>query len=264
MICPVCDESSFARILAARGPGVMRCQGCGCVALYAPQAQADHATTKRSTDSEKERDAVSRDAFRYLDALKRRGFRTGSLLVGAGAGARVAPEVFFARAKADGFRAEFLDLSRASAGTAPAAFDAAVMLHQLQAHPAPGEVLRRTRAALRAGAPLLLTVPRFNLGSISSFARRRTERWAGTRWYFDESTIQLLLLRYGFHQVLVRSSGASGMLVTAIRDEPPARPKCSIIVAAFNESRTFPVLMDALLQKAIPGVDREIVVIESN
>jgi len=49
-----------------------------------------------------------------------------------------------------------------------------------------------------------------------------------------------------------------------MRGDPPARPKVSILIAAFNEKRTFPVLMDALLKKRIPGVDREIVVIEGN
>jgi len=198
-------------------------------------------------------DAVSR----YLDTLRRRGFRSGSLLVVAGGGARVDTEAFLSRAKTDGFQAEFLDPSTASANLSPAAHDAAVMLHQLQTQPAPGELLRRTRAALRPGAPLLLTVPRVHLRAASAW---RTE----DRWCFDETTIQLLLLRYGFHQVLVRKLTPSGMLVTAIRDEPPARPKCSIVVAAFNENRTFPVLMDALLKKAIPGLDREIIVIESN
>jgi hypothetical protein len=260
MICPVCDESSFARILGARGPAVMRCQGCGCVAPYPACAQADYANTDRTAASQTEPAVVSRYASRYMDALKRRGFRTGSLLVVAGAGTQVDPQAFLDRAKADGFRAEFLDPSivsvRASAGPAPAAFDAAIMLHQLQRQPAPGELLHGTRAALRPGAPLLLTVPRFN--------RRWTESPIGNRWYFDESTIQLLLLRHGFHQVLVRKLDSSCMLVTAIRDGPPARPKCSIVVAAFNENRTFPVLMNALLKKAIPAVDREIIVIESN
>jgi hypothetical protein len=260
MICPVCGESSFARILAARGPAVVRCQGCGCVALCAPDAQTEHATPERSPDSATEPDAVSRYASRYMGTLKRRGFRSGSLLVVAGTGARVDPEVFRDSAKG-GFRAELLDLSGSSADPAPAAFDAAIMLHQLQAHLAPGEVLRRTRAALRPGAPLLLTVPLLNLGP---FAQRRTKFWIGNRWYFDESTIQLLLLRHGFNEVLVHKPAPSCMLVTGVRDEPLARPKCSIVVAAFNENRTFPLLMDALLKKAIPGVDREIIVIESN
>jgi hypothetical protein len=258
MNCPVCDESNFVRLLVVRGRAVMRCRGCGCVALEELPAQAGFAT---------EPSTVSRHFQRFLDALRRRGFRGGSLLVAASAGTGADTEAFLSRAKAGGFRAELQDLSTASANSAkmtPAAYDAAVMLHQLQTQPAPGELLRRTRAALRPGAPLLLTVPRVNLWPATSFGRRQPEWRTGNRWYFDETTIQLLLLRYGFHEVLVRKLAASSMLVTAVRDEVPARPKCSIVVAAFNENRTFPVLMDALLNKAIPGVDREIIVIESN
>jgi hypothetical protein len=171
-------------------------------------------------DYESARDVTSR----HMDALKHRGYRGGPLL----------------------------DLSTASAGVSPAAYDAAILHDRLQTHPLPGELLRRIHAALRPGAPLLLTVPRGHLAP------------TGCRWCFDENTIQLLLLRYGFHEVLVRKPDSSGMLVTATRDQPAARPKCSIIVAAFNESRTFPVLMDALLKKTIPGADREIIVVESN
>jgi hypothetical protein len=217
MNCPVCDESRFARLLAVRGRDVTRCYGCGCVAVDA-LAPAD--------GGESQPDISPRDVSRYMDALKRRGFCGGSLL----------------------------DLSTASTNLAPVAYDAAIMLHLLQRQSAPGELLRRTHAALRPGAPLLLTVPH----------SRRTEWLIGNRWYFDESTIQLLLLRHNFHEVLVRKPSATCMLVTAVRGEPLARPKCSIIVAAFDESRTFPILMDALLKKAIPGVDREIIVIESN
>jgi hypothetical protein len=168
-----------------------------------------------------------RDAVsQYMQALRRRGYRGGPLL----------------------------DLSAASAYLSPGAYDAAIMLHRLQSQPSPGELIQRTHTALRPGAPLLLTV--------SSFGRP-SEWGTANRWYFDETTIQLLLLRYGFREVLVRKL-PSGLLVTAVRDELQARPKCSIIVAAFNESRTFPVLMKALLKKPLPGADREIIVVESN
>jgi hypothetical protein len=240
MNCPVCDDSSFAH-LSVRGRAVMRCQGCGCVALDALPATADCAAAP---------DGPARYASLCIDALRRRGFRGGTLLVAAGA--RVDIGAFLDRARADGFRAQFLNLSAASVDLAPAAYDAAILLHQLHTHPAPGELLRSARAALRPDAPVLLTL------------RRRTQWRPEDRWCFDENTIQLLLLRHGFHEVLVRKPAAAGMLVTAVRAEPPPRAKCSIIVAAFNEKATFPLLMDALLKKEIPGVDREIIVIESN
>ena len=241
MNCPVCDESNFARLSAVRGRAAMRCRGCGCVALDAPPAPADCVPAP---------DAAPRYASLYIAALRRRGFSDGSLLVAADA--RVDTGAFLDWARTDGFRAQFLDLSAASVDLAPAAYDAAILLHQLHTHPAPGELLRITRTALRPDAPLLLTL------------QRRTQWRAEDRWCFDQTTIQLLLLRYGFHQVLVHKPAAAGMLVTAVRDELPPRPKCSILVAAFNEKPTFPLLMDALLKKEIPGVDREIIVIESN
>jgi Glycosyl transferase family 2 len=216
MNCPVCDESRFVPLLVVHGRGLARCQGCGCVALDALPAHTESPP-----------DPASRDAARYMDALRHRGFRDGPLL----------------------------DLAKTSGSLVPGAYDAAIMLRQLQRQPAPGDLLERTRRALRPGAALLLTVPRVDL---------RRARPSEDSWYFDETTIQLLLLRHGFHDVLVRKTVASGLLVTAVRGERPARLKCSILVAAFNESRTFPVLMDALLKKDLPGIDREIIVIESN
>lgn len=200
----------------------MRCQGCGCVALDALPAQTCCPTAAC---------AAERFAPMYIDALKRRGFRGGPLLAAVG------------------------DLSTAPGTLAPSAFDAAILLDRLHTAPDPAELLRAIHAALRPGAPLLLTTP---------FARRRTRARPEDRWCFDESTIQLLLLRHGFHQVLVRKTDGTGMLVTAVWDQPRPRPKCSIVIAVFNESPTFPLLMDTLLKKEIPGADREIIVIESN
>ncbi len=187
-------------------------------------------------------------AARYLAALMRRGFRTGSLLVAAGAGQRTMAAALLHRAQASGLNVQLQDLS------APAAYDAAILLHLLQTQTAPGELLESLHTALRPGAPLLIAFPGPGMD------------WPEDRWRFDETTIQLLLLRHGFRGVLVRRQRpfASGRMVTAMRASPAVRPKCSIIVAAFNERRTFPVLMEALLRKEIPGVDREILVIESH
>ena len=312
MTCPVCDEQRFAYLFVVRGLPVMRCRGCGCMALGASPAAADYSSFYGDQasdpdgpvpgDSETERDA----SLRYLDTLRRRGVRSGTLLVAGGPGPRASTANFIQQAKAAGFRIGLLDLSAPAAPLEPAAYDAAVLLHQLQTQPSPGEVLKRIHAALRPGAPLLLTVPRSNSWPARFFGRQWTEWRPENRLYFDESTIQLLLLRHGFADILVRSDrrlytlrhihqrasegprtpltrsialvhallpparqvrvrlATSGILVTAVRAERPARLKCSVIVAAFNESKSFPVLMDALLKKELPGMDRELIVVESN
>lgn len=314
MTCPVCEGPSFAYLFVVRGLPVVRCRGCGCVALgalptaadysefyagQAPSAQAGEA----DADSRTERDATGR----YMEALRRRGVKAGRLLVVCGAGPRVHTEVFLDCAKTSGFRVNVLDLSATPVPVPEqAAYDAAIMLHQLQTQPAPGEVLERIHRALRPGGPLLLTVPGVNSWPARFFGRQWTEWRPENRLYFDPTTIQLLLLRCGFRDVLVRADrrlytlrhiherastcprtaltrsirlvhmllpparqlrarlATSGMIVTAARAGVPAQPKCSIIVAAFNESKSFPILMDALLRKELPGAAREIIVVESN
>ena len=58
--------------------------------------------------------------------------------------------------------------------------------------------------------------------------------------------------------------GTSGMVVTARRGEPRGAPLCSIVVPVYNERATFSELMDALLARRIPGMERQIIVVESN
>ncbi len=312
MKCPVCDEQSFAYLFVVRGLPIVRCRGCGCIALgtlptaadckdFYGQAPGPDAVPVQA-DSQTERDATAR----YLAALRRRGVKSGSLLVVRGAGPRVNTETFVCQAQADGFRIDVLDLCAVDDPPERARYDAAVMLHQLQTQEAPGELLSTVHAALRPGAPVLLTVPRVNSWPARFFGGQWTEWRPENRLYFDETTIQLLLLRHGFEDVLVRSDrrlytlahiyqrasgcprtplthavslvyrllpparevrarlATSGIIVTAARAERPARAKCSIVVAAFNESKSFPVLMDALLKKDLAGVEREIIVVESN
>jgi hypothetical protein len=212
MICPVCDETSFAYQFAIRGRQVVRCQGCGCVALERPTTSAARLAPEADT--------------RYMEALRRRGFQGGPVL------------------------------RSADAGLAPVAFDAAILLGQLQSDPAPGELLARVHRALRPAALMLLTIP-------DPAARLPAIPQPEDCWCFDDTTIRLLLLRHGFRNILVNRERRE-LIVTAVQAQQPARPKCSIIVAAFNESRTFPILMDALLKKEIAGMDREIIVVESN
>jgi hypothetical protein len=160
---------------------------------------------------------------------------------------------------------------------------------------------------MRHAAPLLLTVPDIESWPAGFFGRQWTEWRPENRFYFDRSKLQLLLLRYGFANILVRPDRrlytldhvherasasrrslltcsisalhgmlpgiarqtrlrirTSGMIATATVAEQRERRKCTIVVPAFNESNSFPTLMDALLEKQLPEIDREIIVVESN
>jgi glycosyltransferase involved in cell wall biosynthesis len=57
---------------------------------------------------------------------------------------------------------------------------------------------------------------------------------------------------------------ASGMMVFSRKAEVRPQPVLSVIVPAYNEEKTFGVLMEALLRKNLPGLQMEIIVVESN
>ncbi len=57
---------------------------------------------------------------------------------------------------------------------------------------------------------------------------------------------------------------ASGMMVFARKTALPEKRTVSVVIPAFNEAATFQPLLDSVLAKTIPGLDLEVVVVESN
>ena len=57
---------------------------------------------------------------------------------------------------------------------------------------------------------------------------------------------------------------ASGMMVFARKAERRSQPVLSVIVPAYNEAKTLDLLMEALLRKDLPGLQMEIILVESN
>jgi 2-polyprenyl-3-methyl-5-hydroxy-6-metoxy-1,4-benzoquinol methylase len=60
-----------------------------------------------------------------------------------------------------------------------------------------------------------------------------------------------------------RRIAASGIMVFSRKAEMRSQPKLSVILPAYNEAKTFGVLMEALLRKQIPDIQMEIIVVES-
>lgn len=313
MTCPTCDETLFSYLFVVRGLPVARCRGCGLVALGILPRTADFSDfyddaapapepSVLAPNAQTELDASSR----YLKALASRGVTGGRVLLIGAPERRFSSECFVHQTKTGAFQMDFHESTEELAGTGE--YDAAVLLHHLQTRESPGAALDRVHAALKPCAPLLVTVPDVESWPRKFFGQQWTEWRPENRLYFDRRTMQLLLLRHGFRDILIRSDrrlynlhhiyrrassyprttltrlisavhklvpepvcggarmrlATSGMVVTALRSEPSPRPKCSIVVPAFNESKSFPVLMDALLEKQIPGVEREIIIVESN
>lgn len=57
---------------------------------------------------------------------------------------------------------------------------------------------------------------------------------------------------------------ASGMMVFAQRSQVPKCPRLSIIIPAYNEAATFETLVESVLRKEIPGLDIQLIIVESN
>jgi len=56
----------------------------------------------------------------------------------------------------------------------------------------------------------------------------------------------------------------SAFIITATRTEPRKRPTLSIVMPVYNEKATFAECFQAVRAKEVPGMDKEIVVVESN
>lgn len=57
---------------------------------------------------------------------------------------------------------------------------------------------------------------------------------------------------------------ASGMMVCARKTVIAEKPKLSVVLPAYNEAATIEPLVEAVLHKEVPGIDIEVVVVESN
>jgi SAM-dependent methyltransferase len=57
---------------------------------------------------------------------------------------------------------------------------------------------------------------------------------------------------------------ASGMVVLAQPGVPKSQPKLSVVLPVFNEKTTFSTLMGQLAEKQMPGLDIELIIVESN
>jgi len=65
-------------------------------------------------------------------------------------------------------------------------------------------------------------------------------------------------------QLRYRRVAASGIMVFSRKAELRPQPMLSVILPAYNEAKTFDVLMEALLRKQMPDIQMEIIVVESN
>jgi hypothetical protein len=162
-----------------------------------------------------------------------------------------------------------IDLSRdrgeaAVEGTPPV--PACVLAGVLERVDDPGSLLAWAYHRLRPGGLLALSVRDVRSAGPRKLRSLESAR-AGIAHLFPGETLQGLLFREGFEQPRLRRRGA-GLVVTARRSAlappPQRRQRLSVIVPAYNEIGTFETTMTRLLEKEIPGVEIETILVESN
>jgi hypothetical protein len=130
----------------------------------------------------------------------------------------------------------------------------------------PGSLLAWAYRRLRPGGRLLLSVYDVRTAGVARLRSVSTSD-PGLVHLFPGETLQSLLFRHGFAEPRLRPCG-SALVVSASRSQlpPPLQrdQRLSVIVPAYNEVATFGATMDLLLEKTIPGVEIELIVVESN
>ncbi len=236
--------------------------------------------------------------------LKARGHESGRMLLVASAGHLLAEE-----ARLAGYEVVIhIAIDEVEQGAAlPQGCNLAVVYHQLEKARDVSEAIRRIQMALCIGGVLFVATPSVQSWPHDFLGSHWTEWRPENLRYFSPVTLQGLLLRHGFREVLVEPDrrryslrhihqraqtsprslltsfiiflfrltppplrnvhlrfSCSSILATCVREEKRSRPLCSIVVPAYNEKVTVRTLLDQLCSKTIQGMDKEIIIVESN
>jgi hypothetical protein len=254
--CPICDGDEHAYMWANAGRRLDRCIGCGLVTASGagPVGNGPNIWTERDWSAV----AELTDARRVI----------GPVLVLA----RPDDVPASVRARLDDGRAHIVDPDLDADWTAGGPFATVLVVSGLDTCRDPRAFLGRVRSCLAGDGVLLVA---YALAD-SRAARMLGRRWQGwiqpARWHLTRKTLHLLLLRSGFHRVWLRELGRARRLQTplgrVLASAEVARAhdrlRLSIIVPVFNEASTCATLLDRLVAKTLPGLDKEIVIVESN
>ena len=144
--------------------------------------------------------------------------------------------------------------------------DACVLFDRLGENSDPNEQLSRIHSLLVPEGLLFVTLPILE----SPEARKHRSNWAEFRKrrfvFFNTNTLAALLVRSGFHNLEIwrEPNGVSVLCKKRTPARSEHKPRLSIILPVYNERATFEQLINTVLQKTFEGLEREIVIVESN
>lgn len=311
-LCHLCGSDDADYLFVSHGVPVRRCTGCGLIALLLRAAQRANVRFRRahgrdpSVDYQPLSDPGSDLAAseRYADMLSTQCQPGASVIVVSAAGHPIG-KVVAKRGFSVGVQT-FRQLE--SEPASKQVYDAALIVYQLEKSSRPIAMLEQLRSRLRPDGALMIVTPSLDSWPARMLSEQWTEWRADNLYYFNNETLQKMLLRAGFEQVrvyqdrrpfsldhiherarsfprtgltqlinvgvpclprMVRRSlrleiPTSGVVVSARCAETRQRPTLSVVMPVFNERASFERTVEQVLAKEIPGIDKELIIVESN
>jgi len=255
--CPLCGGRERCYGFLVGEERFDTCTHCGLLSHHAPEGEepSEQGASPKDPDEEGFAGALLARLDGYVGGGDRR------LGVLGDAGAR-----FLEEARRRGFEPRVL------AGDAPAAPEHGVLvvMYQLEDALDPVGYARALRAHLRPGGVAALVTRQLVKPDWHAEVTRVLERHQ--RYSFSDANLETVLWKAGFREVLLshRASGRPNpgwsrdqVFALARMAEPRARPRLSVVLPVYNEARTVGQVLDALVAKEMPGLDLEIIVVES-
>jgi hypothetical protein len=258
--CPVCDGTERHYSFVLDDTRFDQCKECGLLTRTQTLVASNDNDGGLDRDAPKPmEDGVGRALFRLLRRYVR------------GAGARVAiigniAPGLLAEGERQGFRVSVLaDPKR------PETYDIVVALNILEQGSTPVAFLESLRGCLVPGGTLVVATRQL----VKPQVRSPSSRVLDQHHSFSDTNLQTVFWKAGFADLFLSHHVASS---DPIRDElwfnqqtfafgrmhaRRAVPRLSVIVPVFNEAKTVGQVLDGVAAREIPGLELEIVVVES-
>jgi len=162
-------------------------------------------------------------------------------------------------------------------------FDVCVIADVIECTQDPRAFLERVYQAVRLGGIVLIATPSLQSWPARLMKDKWTEFQSGRLHYFTQETLHSLLFQMGLDPIAAFSGrqnpanrapaafrtktfqiAASGMISVSVKVPRTPQRRLSVIVPAYNEAATLEPVLRSVLEKKLDGVEKELVIVESN
>jgi glycosyltransferase involved in cell wall biosynthesis/2-polyprenyl-3-methyl-5-hydroxy-6-metoxy-1,4-benzoquinol methylase len=279
--CLLCNSTRFYYLFSNADRRVVRCSDCGLVFLNpqpADEELVEISEANQFSPGDSNEKPMSPAEYCLSEIRRYRGPSTGRLVMigcnGDDLPALVETEgwqvtgIGFSPTACEQLCRRLKDGDVLSGETALSTlpseqFDLCIVSNVLGLARSPLGFLREIHRVLKPGGTLVIDTPSIDVWQARFLRQKWMEFKADDLVYFDRQTIQTALFITAFREVIVQPGGTDRLMVFSRKAEVRPQQVLSVVVPAFNEAATFTALMESLLQKELPDLRLEIIVVES-